>query len=370
MRLISTCNLLLALGSILAACSSSEPASVAPPSGADAGSEAASAQVPREVSATVAFDANGISSPLSFVIPEKTRSLTIVVEGEASRLYGLASFAMADGIERVGISLGTPPAAEMKRSYFDEQTGAIPGSLYQSIRLGTFTHVYPYAPAQSLVPGAATLRVAADGATRSAKVTVIMPEDDGAKTLHLNVVRVSETTTLSAPLPFLDELRTLFVPAEIDVVIDEVMTLQGTGYATIKTFTEPQETPDSDAARLTAIVGPKTKSAALDVMIVDALPTGVAGLSLGVPGPPVPGSYYYGVVVAAGGGGAALARVVAHEVAHFLGLQHVQNKGTSGKVYDDPLDDTHATTPNLMTNGTAITPGQSFVLRRSALLSK
>lgn len=75
-------------------------------------------------------------------------------------------------------------------------------------------------------------------------------------------------------------------------------------------------------------------------------------------------------MVAAAGGDAAFARVVAHEVAHFLGLQHVQNKGTSGKVYDDPLDDTNPATSNLMTNGTAITPGQIFVLQKSALLSK
>ncbi|MBS2012547.1 MAG: hypothetical protein JST00_06660 [Deltaproteobacteria bacterium] len=316
------------------------------------------------------FDTNGLSPPVSFVIPEKTRSVTIVVEGDRSRLYALASFAMADGVDRVGIDLEAPPAAAMKRSYFDEQAGGMPGSLYQSIRLGTFTHVYPYAPAQSLVPGAATLRVAADGVSGSAKVTIMMPEDDGSKKLHLNVVRVSESATLSAPLSFLDALRALFAPAGLDVVIDEVMTLPGTGYATITTSTEPQETPDSEAARLAAIAGPKTKSAALDLMIVDALPPGIAGLSLGVPGPPVPGSHYFGVVVAAGGGDTTFARVVAHEVAHFLGLQHVQNKGASGKVYDDPLDDTNPTTSNLMTNGKALTPGQIFVLQRSALLSK
>lgn len=361
-------SLFVAMTSLLAACSSSAT-SVAPPAD-DAGSESGSAQGTREVTGTVAFDANGISSEVSFVIPDKTRSVTIVVEGDVSRLYGLASFAMADGVDRVGIDLHTSQAAEMRRSYFEEQTGTLPGSLYQSTRLGTFTHVYPYAPEQSLVPGMATLRVAADGAQGSATVKVIMPEDDGAKTLHLNVVRVSETATLNAPLSFLEPLRALYAPAEIEVVIDEVMTLPGTGYATIKTFSEPQETPGSDAARLATIVGPTTKSSALDVIIVDALPAGVAGLSLGVPGPPVPGSRYYGVIVAAGGGDAALARVVAHEVAHFLGLQHVQNRGTSGKTYDDPLDDTNPSKSNLMTNGTTITPGQIFVMQRSALLSK
>jgi hypothetical protein len=256
----------------------------------------------------------------------------------------------------------------MRESYFDEQVGRMPGSLDQSVRLGTFTHVYPYAPGQSLAAGRATVRIASDAAQGTAKVKVLMPEDDGARVLHLNVTRVSETATMSAPPPFLDELRSIFAQADIDVIVDEVVTLPGTPYAKLTTFTEPQEVPDSDAAKLATITGPKTTSTALDVMIVDDLPTGVAGLSLGVPGPPMPSSYYYGVVIE-DAVATSLGRVVAHEVAHFLGLQHVTNQGISGTVYGDPLDDTSPTSPNLMTKGTELTPGQVFVLQRSALLS-
>lgn len=35
-----------------------------------------------------------------------------------------------------------------------------------------------------------------------------------------------------------------------------------------------------------------------------------------------------------------LARITAHEAGHVLALQHVQNRGISGRTYPDPLDDT------------------------------
>jgi hypothetical protein len=107
---------------------------------------------------------------------------------------------------------------------------------------------------------------------------------------------------------------------------------------------------------------------ALDVFLVESLPFGVAGLSLGTPGPPLPGSYYHGVVLERPANDAAMARVLAHEVSHFLALQHVENRSLWGEVFPDPLDDTDPSQDNLMEDGTAITPDQAFALSRSALL--
>ena len=107
----------------------------------------------------------------------------------------------------------------------------------------------------------------------------------------------------------------------------------------------------------------------LDVFFVESLPTGVGGLSLGTPGPPTRGSYYFGVLIRGGFQPTELARVTAHEVAHFLALQHVENRGISGRTYPDPLDDTTPGVDNLMEDGTVLTPGQSFALTRSALLT-
>jgi hypothetical protein len=110
-------------------------------------------------------------------------------------------------------------------------------------------------------------------------------------------------------------------------------------------------------------------SDALNVFLVDTLPVGVGGLSLGTPGPPTPDSYYYGVIVRRDADDRTVGRVVAHEVAHFLALHHVVNRGISGATYPDPLDDTEPGQANLMGSGTTLTPGQIFALSRSALLT-
>ena len=80
------------------------------------------------------------------------------------------------------------------------------------------------------------------------------------------------------------------------------------------------------------------------------------------------GSYYFGVIVRGGLSAVESARIVAHEGAHFLALQHVQNVGISGTIYPDPLDDTSPGQGNLMENGTTLTDDQAFALARSALL--
>ena len=323
----------------------------------------------RESRASIAFDANGFSEPIPFDVAPSTRSIAIVVKGDPTKLYALSGFALADGIERVGLDPSAPFGEQMRKAYFTEQSGDMPGDLFQSIRLGTFTHVFPFAPDQTVPPGPATVRVVSDAPGTTAEVRILMPEDDGAHVLHLNLVRVSDTATIAPDPGFVRELRGTFAQAQLEVVIDETRTVSGTPYSKIETFTEPQEAPDSASAKLSLLVSPQTRSRALDVMIVDGLVPGVAGLSLGVPGPPDPDSYYWGVVVAAVPDD-SLARVIAHEVAHFLGLQHVTNRGISGKVYEDPIPDTTSSAPNLMKDGVTITPGQAFVLSRSPLLTR
>src|SRR5690348_14091068 len=45
----------------------------------------------RAATATLQLDANGISEPMKFDVPSNTRSVAIVVEGDESKLYALAS---------------------------------------------------------------------------------------------------------------------------------------------------------------------------------------------------------------------------------------------------------------------------------------
>ncbi len=159
----------------------------------------------------------------------------------------------------------------------------------------------------------------------------------------------------------------MFAQAGITVRIDGVERLTGTALEQITDFNEPQESPTSQSAMVPALVADRPNPG-LDVFFVEQLPSGVAGLSLGTPGPPIRGSYYFGVIVRGGFQPAEMARITAHEVAHFLALQHVQNRGISGMTYPDPIDDTTPGVDNLMEDGTVLTPGQSFALTRSALL--
>lgn len=320
----------------------------------------------RIVEADLNVTASGFSDPFAFSVPEGTRSITIVATG-GDALYALGSFVTADGAERVGIDLATPPGPGMRTSYDMEQIGQMPGALYQTIRLGTFTHVYPYRPGQVVSAGEASLRIASDK-PGPVHVTVLMPADDGGKVLHLNVIAISESLTLTQPLTFLDELQPIFAQVGITVVVDNVLELRSTGLSAITESTEPQEAPASMSARLPGLVGDRFSNTALDLFIVDSLPSGIGGLSLGTPGPPVRGGYYYGVLVRRSANDGQLAIVVAHETSHFLALQHVSNVGVSGMIYLDPLDDTQRGQGNLMENGSKLTPDQGFALSRSALL--
>jgi hypothetical protein len=322
----------------------------------------------RRVELDVTVDATGFSEPISFAVPDGTRSITIVATGANDALYALGGFQTADGTEHVGIDTTTAPGPAMRASYETEQIGQMDGMLFQTIRLGTFTHVYPYRPDQTVVAGMTTLRIASDK-PGPVHVTVLMPPDDGGKALHVNLFVVSETLTLAQPPSFLDKLQSIFTQAGITIVVDEIRELRGTGFSAITQSTEPQEAPESMSAKLPALATNSLSPTALDVFIVDSLPSGIGGLSLGTPGPPVRGSYYYGVLVRQNASDLAMATVIAHETSHFLALQHVTNKGVSGTTYPDPLDDTQPGQNNLMQSGTVLTPDQGFALSRSALLT-
>jgi hypothetical protein len=324
---------------------------------------------PRLVEASLALGADGLSEPLSFTVPPGTRSVSIAISGATESLVGLASLVTADGTEQVAIALDGSHVAAMQAQYVDEEIGQMPGDLFQVIRLGTYAHVYPYAPGQALVEGMAELRVASTATSGQVDVMIRMPEDDGASTLHVNVIAVSNTIALDDPLSFLDESRTLFAAGGIDLVVDQVVTVRDSGFDRISDFSEPQEAPGSMSAALAVLGRSLVDSDALNVFLVDELPFGVGGLSLGTPGPADPDSYYWGVLVRYVSDDPILSRVLVHELAHFLALHHVENRGISGTVYPDPLEDTLPGTGNLMDDGTDISAGQAFALSRSALLT-
>ena len=157
--------------------------------------------------------------------------------------------------------------------------------------------MYPHAPGQAALGGPTELRVASDKGAGEIEVTILMPADDGGKVLHVNVLAVSETVTMASPPDFMDQAQAIFDQVGVRVVVDSVATIRGSELSTVRDSTEPQEGPDSSSAKLALLGASRASSSALNVFVVDRLPTGIAGLSLGVPGPPLPASYSFGVVL-------------------------------------------------------------------------
>jgi hypothetical protein len=319
----------------------------------------------------VRFHADGVSQAIRVQVPERTRALAVVVRGDDQTLYGLAWLETADGIEHVRLPDRIDLGVAMRRQYLDDGVGAMPGALFQRTRLGTFTLVFPDRPGVGLPPGEAVLRIATTDPTREpVEVEILLPPDDGARVLPLNVFAVSNQFSYAGPesVPFVAGLREILGAAGIEIAVEQVVNLPDSGLSRMSEATRPQELPDSGSAKLALLGGAMVPGDALNLFIVDAMPAGIAGWSLGTPGPPLPDTCYSGVV-ASHAEGDRLPLVLAHEVAHYLGLAHPVDTAPSGATYPDPLEDTEPGGANLMSGeGVALTRDQAWVLGRSPLL--
>lgn len=303
---------------------------------------------------------------LRYEISPHTRSFTVVLTGAPDALYALASFKIR-GRELVGIPKDEL-VFDMRDSYFDAGSAVPKGGLLQQTRLGTYTFVYPYAPGQPPLDGTVELEIATTHPQAPAWVHALTPKHDGSRVLHVNLFAVSEATKLEASPAFLAEAQALLGQAGIRIKVDSLHTLRGTGLSCIDTITDPWEGPTGPLARLAALGAAQARNDALNVYIVDKLPRGTDGVSLGAPGPPIPKSAYFGVVLR--NDPASLGWTFAHEVAHFLGLRHVRTVTPSGRILTDQIDDTNPAGDNLMERGMKLSPGQIDILLGSALLKR
>ncbi|HWM84553.1 MAG TPA: hypothetical protein VNO33_01920 [Kofleriaceae bacterium] len=320
----------------------------------------------------VTFDPRGLSPPIRVRVPAGTRSIAVVAEGDRGALYGMAVLETSDGIEHVALPGGVDLPAAMRAAYHRDRSGEMPGRLRQSIRLGLFTLVFPDRPGVALPAGDAELRIATSDPSHVARLEVLLPEEIGAAELPVNIFTVSREKAPADPgsQRFLAPLRAILAGGGVALRVERVIPL-ASELASMTELSEPQEPPDSASSRLALLGGAMTEGPALNIFVIDSLPSGVGGWTLGTPGPPPPDTYYSGVVVARLDGGDELARVLAHELCHYLGLWHVQHASRTGALHRDPLDDTEPDRGNLMDEagkGTLLTPGQRFVLARHPLL--
>lgn len=323
----------------------------------------------------------GISEAVDFYVPPRTRSVTVSVIGDTKQLYALASFRTADGQEHVGWDQAKPPAPVLRHYYREEHICHFPGKLKQCPRLGTFTITYPNKRGQSVPPGPTSLKVSSEAANGKVLVHVFLPEEDNARTLHVNLLIVSDQTKRFDSSLFIKKVEKIFEEADIRVVIDNELLLKGTPFSEITELaepkarlsgapTDPEETPWDAPARLAQYGHQRLPSStALNFYVIDSFGRrGIKGVSLGTPGPPMPSSYYFGVLIERSEGYDSMAYLAAHEICHFLGLDHLRRWSVSEKPYSDGLGDTGDTLSNLMGSGLDLTPEQVFVLTRSPLL--
>jgi hypothetical protein len=316
----------------------------------------------------VVIDGQGRSPAVKLTVPPRTRSITVVLETGGDVLVALAALAGPDGIDRVGLPVGEPLPELLQRLHNDVRVGLMPGALAQVVRLGTFTAIYPQVPGQTLADGEWSLVVASDGPGRDVRVRAFMPEDDGGRVLHLNLVTVSDSAPAAEEV--LPAAAEILARAGITVVSDEARRLTGTPYATLDESFGTNPGPNSELCQLARFGRAGAGNSALNVFVVDAFQAPpVRGASLGLPGPPDDNSYYYGVFVRSDADPVRRARTMAHEIAHYLALQHVENVA-GAVVYSDVHDDTSPNTGNLMDtgDGTLISASQAYALSRSAML--
>jgi hypothetical protein len=324
----------------------------------------------------VGFDIGGRSRLLRVEVPARTRSIAIVVDGEQDTLFALAELRTPDGVDQVALPAGLELGAAMRAAYFDEASGAMPGRRRQAIRLGLFTHIHPDRPGAEPAAGEIGLRIASSEPSRVVDVEVLLPEENGASVLPINLVTVSSGGVAEPPdpdaLPFVARLRAVLAGGGVELRVEESLRLADVDLAGLSELSRPQEPPTSDSSRLALLGGAMVDGDALNVFVVDSMPAGVGGWTLGTPGPPRPDTYYSGVLAARLDGGDELARILAHEICHYLGLWHVEHVDEAGRLHVDPLDDTEPQVGNLMDEeggGTRLTPDQGYVLARHPLLT-
>lgn len=312
--------------------------------------------------------ADGRSPPLTFVIPPATRSLAIVVRGDPGARYALGALAIGDQPDLIGLPASVGAPAQILAEAIDHRGGRVAGALRQTARQGLYTLIWPTTPTITPPPGPLTLVALAD---RPGPITVEVdaaPATD-ARRLHLALVSIGPAATGPDLDALVAPLTAILAGAGLELVIDRRLVLDQAAPPGLELQHEPSEVPSSAAAQLPGLLGRGPASPALPLFVVDGLPVGVAGLSLGTPGPPRADTYYSGVVVGRQDDPARLARVAAHELGHYLGLAHPEDRLASAARLDDGLDDTSPDQPNLM-NGDSdqLSAAQAALLRRSPWL--
>ena len=306
--------------------------------------------VVRESALTVA---DGVTAAIEFIVPEGTEAVSVLAT--AADREGLVQLASLTFDGDVVFEAAGGDLARMDGRHRDHEAISNSEGFVQEVQRGTFAFTYPFAPGWELPSGPATISFLASAGTRlEVEVLALRPTKRG----HLTVSVFSPgARTLSE-----DARR------EVEAILDQAGLPVSWEDQTLPTWAPGELSdlpPDGNSYRLLADTVASRSTGTVNLVIVDALPGGVSGLSTGIPGPHDGTGTAITVTLRDPG---ETARLVAHEIGHLLGLRHLEDRSATGLIVENPITDTRADAYNLMQFGTNLTDGQIEVVHLSPLL--
>ncbi len=293
--------------------------------------------------------------PIPFLVPSGAVALSVLVRsGRPDTLVQLHTLVLG-GRDRV--DGGEDDFERMAARHRDHEIIETPSGFVHEVRRGGHSFTYPFAPGWDLPPGEASISFLVDQPD-SLEVEILVLRSGERTVLPLTVFTPGVTTLAAATRAGVEQI---FAVAGITVRWREGRLPRGIsgGLDDIEDWAA-----DSDLSRLAGAVAAAANGGA-NVVMVDDLPGGASGFATAIPGPH-DGS---GMAVAVSfRSETETARTVAHEVAHLLGLRHLEDRSAGGVIVRNPISDTVNDAYNLMQFGTNLTEGQIEILRLSPLL--
>jgi hypothetical protein len=295
------------------------------------------------------------SGPIGFTVPDDGVALSVLVRSTHPETLVQLEHLAVGGMERIGGA--ADDVDRMAERHDDHEIIETPTGFVHEVQRHTYSFTYPFAPGWDLPPGPGSISMLVDRPD-SLHVEIVVLRAGDRLTLPITVFSPGKTL-LSGPAR--QEVERILAAAGVEVRWGDGVLPSGTP-SRIDDIED--RTPASDVTRLATAVR-AVSSGGVNVVMLDHLPGGLSGFATGVPGPH-DGS---GMAVAvAFRSPTETARTVAHEVAHLLGLRHLEDRSASGVVVRNPIADTAADAYNLMQFGSNLTVGQIEILLLSPLL--
>jgi hypothetical protein len=297
----------------------------------------------------------GSTGLVEFSIPPDAVAVSLLVTADQMDTLLQLESLIIGGTDLVTGS--TDDLASLTDRYSENEIIETGTGFVHEVQKGTYSFTYPFAPGWELAPGPASVSLLAS--TDSKLTLEILVLTDTTRDKLAVTVFTPGNTSLSQEAR--SEVEQIFAQADIAITWRDG-TLPADAPSSLDDVAD--WSPGSTLHGLSRAVAAVSTGGA-NVVMLDRLPGGLSGFATGVPGPH-DGS---GMAVAvAFRSPTETGRTVAHEIAHLLGLRHLEDRSSKGVIVSNPISDTRADAYNLMQFGTNLTTGQIQILGLSPLI--